>query len=71
MKLEEKMNKAAVANSSIQFLVLDISDRNGDLFEYFKQNSQPILPYCLVYDNDVKISEGRWGEVGASILDKA
>lgn len=68
-KLEDKVKTAAAANSNIQFLVLDVSNRNGDLFDYFRKNSQAILPYCLVYDSDVKVSEGRWGEIGAKILE--
>lgn len=62
-RLQYRIKKAAEKKPSVQFLNVDISDQKGEFYEYCVENGLQTIPYCIVYVNDEKVSEGRWSEI--------
>lgn len=64
-RMQYKVKKAAADNPSVQFLNVDLSDQEGELYRYCVKNGLKAIPYYLVYRNDKKVSEGKWTEIKA------
>lgn len=62
-RLQYTIKKTAEANPEVQFLNLDVSDRSGELYDFFAGSNLHTIPYFLVYVNNNRVSEGRWSEI--------